>query len=479
MSKKKPVMILVGAFGVLLVVTLGCIIYLSMAWKDKIVPGVRVEWIEVGGLTQKEAEKKISEVQQDFLSAPVEITADEKRSRLSRGELGFSMDAVKPAQQAYQVGRSGSATKRINQVWDAYHKQVVIPCQEVTIDTEQVDSALVSFTEGLDKPQDARLVIDDRDQITIIPSKTGIAVDLDVSLEELKLFKKPFAGEIELQFREEQPKISTADIEAMGINGIISSFTTKFDANNHNRAYNIALAAGAINNTLLKPGEVFSFNKKVGPRTAERGYREAIVIVSNQFVPGLGGGVCQVSTTLYNVALLAGLDIVERSNHSLAVSYVPLGRDAAVSYGSQDLKFRNNLGSHVYIKTSTGNGSVTMKIFGNKQQQKNVQLETVVDSSISPKVSTKKDPSLLKGKTVVEKAGASGYRVSAYRIINGTKKLLSRSNYTPIERVVRVGTKEPPAKPDPEHDDQEDKDEKEDPEQTDETDEIDEIDEIG
>lgn len=342
MFKNKPVLLLLGAIGVFVIIILSCIIYISVAWKGKIVPGVQVEWIEVGGLTQDEAEQKISEVQQEFLSAPVEITASEERVSLSRGELGFSIDAKKPAQQAYQVGREGSISKRISQTWYAYHKQVVIPCPEVMIDTQQVESILASFSEGLDEPQDARLIIDDRDQITIIPSKTGIAVDLDVSLDDLKLFKQPFAGEIELQYKEELPKVSTADIEAMGINGIISSFTTKFDASNYNRSYNIALAAKALNNTLIKPGEVFSFNKRVGPRTAKSGYREAIIIESNVFVPGLGGGVCQVSSTLYNTVLLAGLEITERSNHSLAITYVPLGRDAAVSYGYQDLKFSNN-----------------------------------------------------------------------------------------------------------------------------------------
>ncbi|MGB4503767.1 MAG: VanW family protein [Syntrophaceticus sp.] len=449
MLKKKTNIFLLGTAITLLVAILGVVVYLSVTWKGKILPGVRVEWIEVGGLTQKEAEQKISKVQQGFLSAPVEITADGKSITLSRGELGFSMGSDKAIKKAYMVGRFGSINKRINQIWDAYHNQIVIPCQEVTVDPRQAELSLAPFTEGLAKPQNARLVIDDRDQITIIPSKTGIVVDLDTSLKELQLFKKPFTEKIELKFKEEQPQISTADVQAMGINGVISSFTTKFDANNHNRSYNIALAAGALNNTLLKPGEVFSFNQKVGPRTANNGYREAMIIESNEFVPGLGGGVCQVSSTLYNAVLLAGLEIVERCNHSLAVSYIPLGRDATVAYGSQDLKFRNNLDSHIYIKTSVGNGTLTMKIFGNKQKQKNVRLETVIDSVISPKVTIKEDANLLKGKTVVEQAGATGYRVSVYRIINGNKKLLSRDYYRPIEQVVRAGTKAPQPVPKP------------------------------
>ncbi len=448
MVRNKATMILLGAAIALVVVILSIFIYWSTAWKGKIMPGVRVEWIDVGGLTSKEAAQKVLNVQQDFLYAPIVITAEGKRIDSNRGELGFSMEAEKAVREAYKAGRSGSARERLVQVWEACRKKVSIPCREMTIDTKKAELSLASFTDGLSKPQDARLVIDDQDQITVVPGKNGIMLDLDASLEELKLFREPFAREVELQFREEPPQVSTADIEAMNVNGLISSFTTKFDAGNHNRSYNIGLAAGAFNNTLLSPGEEFSFNNRVGPRTAQNGYREAMVIEADAFVPGLGGGVCQVSSTLYNAVLLAGLEIVERSNHTLAINYLPLGRDATVAYGSQDLKFRNNLKSYVYIKTSVSSGALTIKIFGNKQQQKSVQLETVIDSVISPRVTTKKDANLLQGKTVVEKAGASGYRVSAHRIINGSKQLLSRDYYRPIERVIRLGVKEPTPAPD-------------------------------
>jgi vancomycin resistance protein YoaR len=451
MIKKKTAIVILGVLIGLLAIFFSVSVYLSVTWKDKILPGVKVEWLQVGGFTQEEAEQKISQLQQDFLSAPIEMTLNGKTVNTTRAELGFSMpEPEEAAQGAYLNGRSGSYTERINQAWKAYQKQIVIPIKEITFNTEKLESSIDPLLEGLDKPQNARLVIDGQDRITIIPGKNGMMVDLDDTAQKINSFEQPFARQIELKVHEEEPEITTADVQAMGINGLISSFTTRFDAGDYNRSRNLAIATKALNDSLVKPGEVFSFNNRVGPRTAQKGYREAFVIVANEFVPGIGGGICQVSSTLYNTVLLAGLEIVERSNHSLPIAYVPLGRDATVSYGLQDFKFRNNLQSPVYIKTSVGSSSITMKIFGNLQQRKNVSLEMVVNNVIDPKVTTKKDSSLLQGKTVVEKSGSKGYRTSAYRIINGNKKLLSNDYYRPTERIVRVGTKEPPPEPDPE-----------------------------
>jgi vancomycin resistance protein YoaR len=451
MSRKKIAIVISGVLLGLIAILVSVSVYLSVTWKDKILPGVKVEWLEVGGLTQEEAEQKISKLQKDFLSAPIEISLNGKTINTTRAELGFSMpepEAV--AQKAYLQGRSGSFSKRIEQAWIAYQNQIVIPINNIDLNLELLESSIEPLVEGLDKPQNASLVIDDRDQITIIPGKNGMIADLNDTAKKINTFEQPFDRQIELKVHEEEPEITTADVEAMGINGLIASYTTSFDASNYNRSRNVGLATKALNNSLVKPGEVFSFNKRVGPRTAKKGYREALVIVANEFVPGLGGGVCQVSSTLYNTVLLAGLEIVERSSHSLPIAYVPLGRDATVSYGIQDFKFRNNSEHHIYIKTSVGRSSITMKIFGNLQQRKNVRLETAINSVINPKVTTKKDNALLKGKTVVEKAGTKGYRTSAYRIINGTKKLLSQDYYRPTERIVRVGTKEPPKESEPE-----------------------------
>ena len=145
---------------------------------------------------------------------------------------------------------------------------------------------------------------------------------------------------------------------------LLSSYTTYFDSGNEARCHNIRLAASLIDGTILQNGDVFSFNGRVGQRTAERGFKRAAIIENGEFVEGVGGGVCQVSTTLYNAALLSGCNIVEYHPHSLAVNYVPPSRDAMVSGTFFDLKFKNCTGSTIYLKSVTGENFVSFKVYG-------------------------------------------------------------------------------------------------------------------
>lgn len=145
---------------------------------------------------------------------------------------------------------------------------------------------------------------------------------------------------------------------------LLNSYTTYFDGKNEARSHNIRLAASLINGTVLQNGDIFSFNKTVGQRTSERGFKRAAIIENGEFVEGVGGGVCQVSTTLYNAALLSGCRIVEYHPHSLAVSYVPPSRDAMVSGTFFDLRFKNSTGSTVYIKAVAGENYISFKIYG-------------------------------------------------------------------------------------------------------------------
>jgi vancomycin resistance protein YoaR len=427
---------------------LGGVLLLFSIWQGKILPGVRVDGVKVGGLTEEEAERKVSLLGQEFLAAPVQLVAGDNNFETTRNNLGFSLNVAKNVRCAYLVGRSGSLWGRAGQIWNGFHSQVVIPL-DVNIDRQKAQTELTDLAADLVyAPQDAKLVINDRDEVIIVPSKPGRKIEVDTILDDLRDFKKPFAKQLDLKFQEQQPRIQTADIMAMGINGLLSSYETYFDAKNTDRTYNVHVAADALDNTMLKPGEIFSFNKVVGPRSKEKGYREALVIVQDQFTPGLGGGVCQVSSTLYNTALLAGLEIIERINHSLPVGYVPLGRDATVAYGGYDLKFRNNTNDYICIRTSVRDGRLVIKIFGNKDNKPVVSVESVVDKVLEPKVIKKDDPDIYEGKTIVERPGVKGYQVRVYRTIKRNssydKKLISRDTYKPVDELIRVGTRPVP-----------------------------------
>lgn len=144
---------------------------------------------------------------------------------------------------------------------------------------------------------------------------------------------------------------------------LLAEYTTKLINSPINRNHNINQALAAINEQVVKPGDIWSFNQTVGPRTAVRGYKKAMIIVNKKFVPGIGGGVCQVASTLYNVIMAAKLKVIERHPHSLPVKYVAVGRDAAVSYGIQDLKFVNNSPTEVIIRTDSQPGKVSIAFY--------------------------------------------------------------------------------------------------------------------
>mgnify|MGYP002622893240 CR=1 FL=1 len=213
------------------------------------------------------------------------------------------------------------------------------------------------------------------------------------------------------------------------------------------QATNIELACKAIDGTILLPGERFSFNGVVGPRTKAKGYMLAGAYSAGELIESYGGGVCQVSSTIYNTALYANLEIVERYNHSAVVSYVDAGRDATVSYGSQDFKFKNSRTYAIKLKASAKNGILTIEIWGIPEKEEYViELSSEVTDVIICKTKYKYDSKLGKDEEIVETIGANGAKSIAYKTIkkNGvviSKTVLSEDSYNPMTRVVRTGDK--------------------------------------
>ena len=279
-----------GSVLILFLVLLGGVLFIFFTWQGKILPSVRIEWVKVGGLTEKEAEQQISRLGREFLAAPVQLLVDSKKFEITRSHLGFTVDTAASVRRAYLLGRSGNVWERCSQLWMGFRTQVVIPL-EIRVDRRRAEKELTALLgEMISSPEDARLVINDQDEVVVVPGKAGKVVDVEGTLDDLSLFKKPFTRELNVRLQEKQPRLRTSDITAMGINGLLSSYSTYFDVKNTDRTYNIHVAADALNNTLIKPGEVFSFNEVVGPRSKEKGYREALVIVDDQYQPGLGGG---------------------------------------------------------------------------------------------------------------------------------------------------------------------------------------------
>ncbi len=293
-------------------------------------------------------------------------------------------------------------------------------------------------------PKDAT-VSTEGDIINITPEVIGVELDEKTAREIIEK-NKSSAESYTIPAKITYPAITAAQLEAEYTDTVIASYSTSYSTSSSNRKTNIHLASDKINGLTLNPGEVFSFNGVVGPRNAANGYKIAQVYSGGKSVDGIGGGICQVSSTLYNAVVFADLEIVSRKNHTLPVSYVPLGRDATVSYGTIDFKFKNNKETPVKFEVLHDGSTLTVNIYGRKKYIKDISIETAITGSIPYSTTEIKDNTMFEGETKVEEAGANGTKVEAYKIVkeNGevvSRTLLAKSSYTSTPKVVRVGTK--------------------------------------
>ena len=273
-------------------------------------------------------------------------------------------------------------------------------------------------------------------------------VDFKISMEEAEKLLEQDKEEYTIPLKITVPKTTINDLGDEAFPDLLATFSTTYDSSNYNRSTNIELASKKMNGTVVMPGENFSYNTVIGKRTLEAGYKEGTAYIGGKIVPDVGGGVCQLSTTLYNTALLANLKIIDRSNHLFLTGYVAASRDATVYYGSIDFVFQNTRSYPIKIVSNSKNGVCKVSIYGIKEE---VEYEVVIQSKITSYINQtttyKDDPTLEKGKEVVEQYGSNGCRSEAYRILklNGkvvSQDLLSKDTYKPLERIIRRGTKE-------------------------------------
>lgn len=212
--------------------------------------------------------------------------------------------------------------------------------------------------------KDAKDAYYTQNPFTVYPSENGM--DFDISIEEVKSMLNEEKEEYTIPLKVLYPNVTTNMIGTEAFPDLLSEFSTKYQASNKNRTTNLILAANKINGTVVMPGEIFSYNTVVGERTIAAGYKEAPIYVSGRVEDGLGGGICQITTTLYNAAVYANLEIVERSNHQFVPSYAGASRDATVVYGAIDFKFKNNRNYPIKIICSVSGGIANFQIFGLK-----------------------------------------------------------------------------------------------------------------
>ena len=281
------------------------------------------------------------------------------------------------------------------------------------------------------------------DPFQIYPEVKGIDFDLEAAKEILKEEKEEYIIALTIT----QPQKTTADIGTEAFPDKLSTFSTRYDATNLTRTTNLQIAVNKINGVVVMPGETFSYNKTLGKRTSEAGYKDAAGYAGGKVVPMLGGGICQISSTLYDAVVYANLEIVERHNHAFTTSYVGAGKDATVVYGSLDFQFKNSRKYPIKIESYIQNGIATVNIYGIKEENEyEVEISTTILNYIPYNVIYEDDATLESGKEEVTQGGQNGCKSITYKILKQNGKEVSRSvlstdTYSAMNKYITRGTK--------------------------------------
>lgn len=282
----------------------------------------------------------------------------------------------------------------------------------------------------------------------IIADENGIDFDLEEAKKKYASLKAGESAEVNLIITE--PQIRVSDLGDALFKSVIATYSSKYDATETDRVTNLQIAANKCNNTIVYPGEEFSYNKALGHRTAENGYKTSNSFAGGKVVPSIGGGICQVSSTLYNAVLRADLTVTDRTAHEMYVKYVPQSTDATVVDNSIDFKFKNEGKYPVKIATTCENGICTASIYGYKASDApTIDIDVKILETKSFAKQTQEDSTLDSGKTQVVQNGVDGYISEAYKVYyqNGkeiSRKLISKDTYAPIDEIIKVGTKTTP-----------------------------------
>lgn len=445
-SNKKKVLIVIGVIAVICAGIVGYMYQEVKKWNMVMMPNVIIEGTDFTGKTKDEVLSEINKTFGDVIfEKKVEIEAFDERYSVGFEELKVKYNITETVNKAFEYGRKLGFLDKYKFIKNPQNKEFEL---NFTYAKGPIDEVVAKMEEDTNKePVNASIKYLGNSKFEVKDDVKGAKLDSEKLVLDIN---------DRIQSESEDLKviapIETLVAEITGerlrtIDSNIGSFSTSYTSSGANRSSNIALATKAINGTVLMPGEVFSFNDTVGERTRAKGYKEAHVIVNGEYVDGLGGGICQVSSTLYNAVLLAGLEIVERYHHTYPSSYVPLGQDATVDYGNLDIRFKNNREYPIYISAYTKNKQEHFTIFSNNELNKTEEkIWNDVYRKYPAKYKIIKDSNLPKGTEKIDKKAHTGYKVNVYRVVyeNGVKgktETISSDYFVPVNGVKRVGIK--------------------------------------
>ena len=507
-SKLGIILVIIVALLIMIAIFSTIFAIINMA-NEKMIKGIHIAEIDISNMTQEQAKATLDEIYLSKAENEIYFTYEEFESTTTYETLEVEYQIEKAIKQAYEIGRNGNLFKDNFDIVKSLITGIDIDL-EVTIDMDMINQVIENINNSIEgaviQPsyyiEDGKLIITSGKQglkveekqlieeiyqvvkndtqkqkisiplITAVPNEIDIekihkevykevqnayyttnpftiypeidGIDFDVENAKLLLAEEKESYEIPLVIT--KPTKTTKEIGTEAFPDRLATFSTNYQASKVDRTTNLKLAANKINGTILLPGEEFSYNKIVGERTVSAGFKEAATFVSGKVVDGLGGGICQISSTLYDAVIMANLDVTVRRNHQFVTSYVPAGKDATVVWGSQDFKFKNTRKYPVRITATVQGGVATVQVWGLKEEvEYDITIETKKIATIPYTTEYIQDESLPAGEQKVVQEGSNGRKVEAYKVkrLNGqvvSTTLLSKDTYNAMKKIVRVGT---------------------------------------
>lgn len=416
---------------------------------NRIIPGITIDGIDVSGMTAEEAKSAIEAHVRELNVTPVTfVAAQGKTASTTFGDLGVYWSNPEVVDEVFAVGNEGNVINRYKSIKDVEFNGV-----EFNINVGFDEAKLRSFIEEncsiYDIPVEDATLTRENGEFKIVEGKAGEVVDIDASIADIQAniytYFKEGQTTIKLVVVESSPEGSREELAQ--IKDIIGTFTTSYSSSGSNRSANVANGCSLINGTILYPGEEFSTYNTIKPFTTDNGYYLAGSYLNGQVVESLGGGICQVSSTLYNAVIRAELEVVERHNHSMIVTYVQKSGDAAIAESSgKDFRFKNNTEYPIYIEGYTQDKQITFNIYGVETRPSNRTLEfesEVISETVPDTDNIVADPSQPIGYISTTSAHI-GYRANLWKIVyvdgeEVSREQLNSSNYAASPRTAIVG----------------------------------------
>lgn len=415
--------------------------------ENKIADKVTISGIEVGGMTEEEAAEEVSAYIEKALDTTFTLEAGENSMEATAEEIGLEWSNTNVVSEAVHLGKIGNLIQRYKDQKDLENDGKDLPIK-YSIDEEAVAALLDENAEILNTEVVNNGLTREDGKFIFVEGQSGVEVDVEESLAVITSYlNESWDGEdaaIELVAEVVEPEGTKEELEK--VQDVLGSYSTSYSTSGTARCHNIDNAVSRINGTVLYPGETFSTSATMGERTAENGYELAGAYENGQTVEAYGGGVCQVSTTLYNAVLLSELEVVERSNHSMIVNYVKPSMDAAIAGDYKDFKFENNTDAPIYIEGYTSGKNVYFTIYGEDTREagRSVSYESEVVSQEDPVTQFTLSGDFPLGYYNTEQSAHTGYHARLWKVVtvNGveeSREEVNSSVYKPSAKIVTVG----------------------------------------